>query len=1218
MFTNAPSLGLGADDVIEFSDRAALSSGREKIRTADVVTILAGVEEIAGIAGSLKDTPPDENPPKGILLISGKRLENYRPFANRVGIVTGDVSSLPSLLVQVKGDVADGKRLPASSFTQNILVWLERALEPTQRQPTKPESPGKPPGNDKPPSHDDDGEAARVVDFDLRKEEFSQYAWDLLQVARRLGKSRPRPDVVSTRRLTAALLLSGLEEWATSLTGGWLIQQLGVNGNVIRQRLATLYSELEGGVMTFPRLIRDDERPSSRLMTTRLKVAVDLARRLATEAQAGQNRGTIGARHLLAAIVARASDSPEGVSLLKHFGPPVDELRARLLVHLPHWGVADDVEVWRRLIDPAPATGADNRHVPAYAGDGTDGDDLIGITREVEAMASLVCAWSIEPPLSIGLFGEWGSGKSFFVKKMKERVWQIAAEARKSSVGQREFGYYKNIVQIEFNAWHYVEGNLWASLVEHIFTNLRLSGVGSDDVDSEEYIRKRQEKLLGEIREKSTEMERKAEQAAELTRKAEEEKARAESDATRLQAEAIAAQELATKAEAERRAAEARAREAERQRDTAVQERWSMAAQDVIESIKNSSDIRTAVEKDLGLLGITPERIQSVQGLRDALKEASDAGKMMGESLRIVATAPNRGALLLTTFGLAVAGAAVVGFGAWWTEQQGLTWVQSIKGVVSTAGGLVTAAVAAWKLYSPKLKPILDAGARLKAKHAEMEQRVEAARKEREDRAVTLDATVQTKSAEAARHAEDAAEKLAEADQAKQRAKEKEEAAAQATCAVKKAQTEIQRLQKEADELRPDRRIAAFIQDRAGARDYRRHLGVAALIRRDFEKLSAMFESQRKAEEKDADGRGATATDRNDPSIVNRIILYIDDLDRCPPEKVVEVLRAIHLLLAFPLFVVVVAVDARWMKRSLQERFFSLLRPSENGANGKHQDAAPEPMRMPDALATPDDYLEKIFQVPFWIQPLNPKAAKNLIAGLIQHEDPADRGQGAGNGDPAQPAGTPAAGQAPGVSSGAGGAGGTATMPQPNPGTAPGGPAPLGTAPVSGPSTSDTQGQTFKWSAVEARPGRLKLSKDERLYMEELAPLVGRSPRSLKRFINCYRLLKSTRPQGEITQVAQDGTFRATMLVLGMTTGLPELAPLLFASLRKTENTKSPQAWARQAAKEQNGSAQKQWETLFPLFEQLVEKHKITTLRPFHRAADLVDRFSFSPVRERS
>lgn len=36
--------------------------------------------------------------------------------------------------------------------------------------------------------------------------------------------------------------------------------------------------------------------------------------------------------------------------------------------------------------------------------------------------------------------------------------------------------FYKRIVQIEFNAWQYVEGNLWASLVEHIFEDLQVVG----------------------------------------------------------------------------------------------------------------------------------------------------------------------------------------------------------------------------------------------------------------------------------------------------------------------------------------------------------------------------------------------------------------------------------------------------------------------------------------------------------------------------------------------------------------------------------------------------------------------------------------------------------------------------------------------------------------------------------------------------------------------
>ena len=52
---------------------------------------------------------------------------------------------------------------------------------------------------------------------------------------------------------------------------------------------------------------------------------------------------------------------------------------------------------------------------------------------------------------------------------------------------------------------------------------------------------------------------------------------------------------------------------------------------------------------------------------------------------------------------------------------------------------------------------------------------------------------------------------------------------------------------------------------------------------------------------------------------INRIVLYIDDLDRCPERKVVDVLQAVHLLLAYPLFVVVVGVDPRWLLHSLEE-----------------------------------------------------------------------------------------------------------------------------------------------------------------------------------------------------------------------------------------------------------------------------------------------------------
>src|SRR5262249_7011132 len=57
------------------------------------------------------------------------------------------------------------------------------------------------------------------------------------------------------------------------------------------------------------------------------------------------------------------------------------------------------------------------------------------------------------------------------------------------------------------------------------------------------------------------------------------------------------------------------------------------------------------------------------------------------------------------------------------------------------------------------------------------------------------------------------------------------------------------------------------------------------------------------------------ATWTAEPPPLERIVLYIDDLDRCPPRRVVEVLTAMQLLLALPLFV---AVDPRWLVRSLE------------------------------------------------------------------------------------------------------------------------------------------------------------------------------------------------------------------------------------------------------------------------------------------------------------
>jgi KAP family P-loop domain len=103
--------------------------------------------------------------------------------------------------------------------------------------------------------------------------------------------------------------------------------------------------------------------------------------------------------------------------------------------------------------------------LPQYAPDGIDSrQDHIGVATEAEAFARLIASCDLTPPLAIALFGDWGSGKSFLMSAVQDRL--KALTERVADRPQGEVRVWKRIKQIEFNAWEYVQGNLWASLLE--------------------------------------------------------------------------------------------------------------------------------------------------------------------------------------------------------------------------------------------------------------------------------------------------------------------------------------------------------------------------------------------------------------------------------------------------------------------------------------------------------------------------------------------------------------------------------------------------------------------------------------------------------------------------------------------------------------------------------------------------------------------------------
>ncbi len=368
-------------------------------------------------------------------------------------------------------------------------------------------------------------------------------------------------------------------------------------------------------------------------------------------------------------------------------------------------------------------------------------------------------------------------------------------------------------------------------------------------------------------------------------------------------------------------------------------------------------------------------------------------------------------------------------------------------------------------------------------------------------------------------------------------------------------------LRREYEDLAHGRALARYAAERGAAGDYRSQLGLISRIHDDFERMSKILLRQ-----------GDAVGDDDQLPKINRIVLYIDDLDRCPPKRVVEVLEAVHLILALELFVVIIAVDPRWLLQSLRLHYADLLQDE-----GELEEAWE---------STPLNYLEKIIQIPFTLRPMASSGTTALVNSLLpvfetsHGDDPLP--ESTGPGEPVAPK------QAGDVTVAVPTASATASAP----------------APAIRVTTS-----------VNTR--RLILTDRERDYATKVAREL-RTPRAVKKLTNIYRLVRARLNEDSdeldsfLTSTGADiAEYEAVLILLTVLIAYPDTAAELLLAFGDLDPSARPQpiAWSSRDIDGRLG-------VFLDRATAATANGATTSTEPFRRWARELSRYSFETGQE--
>ncbi|GET35185.1 hypothetical protein PbJCM13498_40480 [Prolixibacter bellariivorans] len=696
-----------------------------------------------------------------------------------------------------------------------------------------------------------------------------------------------------------------------------------------------------------------------------------------------------------------------------------------------------DKNRWNDLRPPIPPK---KDTIAGLISDSDKGIDYLEITKDVNAFAKVVSAKSFEPPLAIALFGKWGSGKSFFMRKLKEQIVRLSTN--KSGI------YCEGIAHIHFNAWSYMDSNLWASIVTKIFEELNeyISENKKEEIEKKE-IEKQLTNQLSITKEEIGILEHKKSSVEEQITKLEQ-KRKTIHDELETKIEKVKTDtvwKVVEKVNSEFKA----------------KEKILEVLNENESSLKTQDDLKRIIPEKYWS---NPEKTYLLAKSRITfLKEFFRKDKIQTNLICLAV-------ILLVIICIPL----ILELLSFQISKTNFLIPQAVLSMLITGGAIWRRAEIVYK----QLQPIVSSLWKIKEAHEK--QINEAVSKfEQGEKALKLEIE------------KGKSEVLLISEQ------------------IQKAESIKTDLEFRINNALTTETLYSFIDRRSKSDDYKKHLGIISTIRRDFEILNSLFTDHNQEVEKI---KNADKFKRNFKKPLERIILYIDDLDRCPEENVVQVLEAVNLLMAFPLFVVIVGVDSRWVKNALIKKHALQFTGKLNGDDSSGSDLE---------IIEPSNYLEKIFQVPFHLKDAKDISVKEMIKKLAQSKAQiaeTDKGRYVENGHVEEKINAPRKEEA----------------------------------------ISNLNPNNANNTILVDKPEALILTDDEIALMQDMSEVIGNNPRAIKRFINIFRIIKA---HEEFTYTLDTNNQELTAIMFLLALSLGDYKKLMpsFEEYIQEENNSSKQ-----------------------------------------------------------